>query len=181
MVTMRLLVPFVVLLYPPLCPTFKLLSPQLIRGVLKSQISSHVDRIIENPKCASDVKLWVSSLLRGELWAISSKYLIETIFPTLLVAVLDASSKPNSGILSANVYHFGSYEQCLAINEYVKGDAIKAQYCNVFIQPLTNSSFDVNNVKKLLLVGIDEKCFSDVEIDRDGSGTTDCSRTSIRC
>jgi hypothetical protein len=64
----------VLLLYSPFCSPINFLSPHFISTLVKLKLDSYIDRIIQNPRCASDFKLWISSLLRGELWAISSKY-----------------------------------------------------------------------------------------------------------
>ncbi|XP_068907026.1 nose resistant to fluoxetine protein 6-like [Tenebrio molitor] len=132
---MKLVFLFLVLLYSPFCSPINFLSPHFISTLVKLKLDSYIERIIQNPRCASDFKLWISSLLRGELWAIS---------------MLDASAKLNSGFLMGNIYSFGNYEQCLAINEPVGGSLIKGQYCNLFLEPL-NHTFD----QMVQLMGVD--------------------------
>jgi hypothetical protein len=73
--------------------------------------------------------------------AVSTVSTDQVVSSTSVIAVLDASAKLNSGFLMGNIYSFGNYEQCLAINEPVGGSLIKGQYCNLFLEPL-NHTFD---------------------------------------
>lgn len=49
----------------------------------------------------------------------------------IIFEVLDATSKPQSGILFGNIMHVGNFDECLKIEKFVNGDRILGKYCQV--------------------------------------------------
>lgn len=43
--------------------------------------------------------------------------------------MIDASAKLHSGFAEGNIVDFGSYDECLSINEYENSTGIKGKYC----------------------------------------------------
>ncbi|XP_037920134.1 nose resistant to fluoxetine protein 6-like isoform X2 [Hermetia illucens] len=71
---------------------------------------------------------------------------------------LDSWGKLPSGILSDNYASFGHFDQCLSIDENIRGDLIRGQYCLAEI-PVGNL---VSLSRKSLLIGICIPCTCDV-------------------
>ncbi|XP_050313524.1 nose resistant to fluoxetine protein 6-like isoform X2 [Anthonomus grandis grandis] len=61
--------------------------------------------------------------------------------------LLDASSKPQPGFLTGNLFHFGNYDECLAIAEDKEEyGVIEGQYCTVAVTPVSNTSSDLGQI-----------------------------------
>lgn len=50
---------------------------------------------------------------------------------TLIVLVLDASSKFDMGLLTGNTKLYGNYDLCISVQNNVKGSAVDGQYCTI--------------------------------------------------
>lgn len=85
-----------------------------------------------------------------------SEYVFQSLY--LLSTVLDSWGKLPSGILSDNYASFGHFDQCLSIDENIRGDLIRGQYCLAEI-PVGNL---VSLSRKSLLIGICIPCTCDV-------------------
>lgn len=69
--------------------------------------------------------------------------------------MLDATAKPQTGLLSLNIFHFGDYDECLSIHE-VKPDlgVIEGKYCTAVLVPLKNSSGSPDNLLDFATVSL---------------------------
>jgi hypothetical protein len=102
---------------------------------------------IENEQCRKDSILWFQDVLNvngksinDRLWAFQSKitsmlklYFIFCRYSELLFLVLDATSKPPTGIMNANINWVGSYKQCNKVLNNKVNPHVKGRYCNAVI------------------------------------------------
>lgn len=49
--------------------------------------------------------------------------------------MIDASAKPQSGILYGNIMHIGNSDQCMEIHTLEGSEKIQGKYCTALFQP----------------------------------------------
>ncbi|CAG9854231.1 unnamed protein product [Phyllotreta striolata] len=85
-------------------------------------INQKVEHILEvaggNSQCTRDMRTVVNEALRMKQWALE---------------MIDATAKPPTGLLAGNIFMHGNFDQCLNIEENIKGNVIRGQYCTVFL------------------------------------------------
>lgn len=45
--------------------------------------------------------------------------------------MIDATAKPQAGILYGNILHVGNYDECIKVEKFVNGTRILGKYCQV--------------------------------------------------
>ncbi|KAJ3657729.1 hypothetical protein Zmor_009513 [Zophobas morio] len=81
------------------------------------QILQSVLEQLPNNECTNHFSNFVQALRTGETWALT---------------MLDATAKPQAGILLGNIMHVGNYDECLEIDQKVKTNRIQGKYCTAF-------------------------------------------------
>jgi hypothetical protein len=83
----------------------------------------------------------------------------------LIRAVLDATAKPQAGILLGNIMHVGNYDECLEVDEDLFGMKIQGKYCTAVLQAHPTYGEDFAklltslNVKGCISQSIDETSY----------------------
>lgn len=66
-----------------------------------------------------------------------------------LLLVIDSWAKPQTGLMSGNVMHFGNYDECLALPLNPDKTGIIPKYCTLLVEPknfdLTQQNISGNN------------------------------------
>ncbi|XP_060531731.1 O-acyltransferase like protein-like isoform X2 [Cylas formicarius] len=96
---------------------------------LKVRAFRIIDDSVGKNECANNLKSFVADLAKFKnSWALK---------------MLDASAKPQTGLLTGNIYQFGNFDECIAIKaDRGKYGTIAGQYCTVFLVPSQNYSAD---------------------------------------